>query len=195
MRIAENSPEYDSQANGSAEVGVKLVKAMVRTMHSELGRELGFRVPVRHPLISWLVRHAANTLTWTVKGHDGVTAYQRVRGKPFRTRLMTFGEQCRFKLRSHEPISSSGDGRSFHVGTYVGVDRRMGQYMIHRGDGIEYAGSALRFPETNKWDKDELAKVRATPWSVHVPKETEVVFKDKKEVEKLDTQGKLVVAK
>ena len=80
----------------------------------------------------------------------GVTAYQRVRGKHFRTRLMTFGEQCRFKHRSHEPLSTSGDGKNFHVGSYAGVDRRTGQYMIHRGDGIEYARTVLRFPESNK---------------------------------------------
>ena len=59
----ENMPEYDPQSNGNAEVGVKLVKGMVRTMRSGFERELGFRVPVRHPLIAWLFRHAANTLT------------------------------------------------------------------------------------------------------------------------------------
>ena len=32
----ENSPEYDPQANGSAEVGIKPVKGMVRTMRSGL---------------------------------------------------------------------------------------------------------------------------------------------------------------
>ena len=85
----DNSPEYDPQSNGNAEVGVKLVKGMVRTMRSGLERELGFRVPARHPLIAWLVRHAANTLTWVVKGQAGTTAYNRVRGKPFRTRLLT----------------------------------------------------------------------------------------------------------
>ena len=161
--MAENSPEYDPQSNGSAEVGVKLVKGMVRTMRSGLERELGFRVPARHPLVSWIVRHAANTLTWTVKGHDGMSAYQRVRGKPFRTKLLTFGEQCRYKVRSHEPLSPSGDGKRFHLGTYVGIDRRTEQYMIHYGDGIAYARTIFRVPEGNKWDKDELAKIKATP--------------------------------
>ena len=87
--MAEISPEYDPQSNGNAEVGVELVKGMVRTMRSGLERELGFRVPARHPLVSWIVRHAANTLTWTVEGHDGKSD-QRVRGKPFRTKLLTF---------------------------------------------------------------------------------------------------------
>ena len=48
----ENSLEYDPQANGNAEVGVNLVRDMVRTMRSGLEREIGFRVPARHLLIA-----------------------------------------------------------------------------------------------------------------------------------------------
>ena len=153
-------------------------------MRFGLERELESRIPAKHPLIAWLVRHAANVLTWAVKGQDGKTAYHRVRGKPFCTRFMTFGEQCRYKMRSPESFSASGDGRRFHVGTQVGVDRRTRQYMIHSGDGILYVRTVLRLPEPNKWNKDELAKIRATPGSLHVPKDTEVAFKHEKEVEK-----------
>ena len=39
----------------------------------------------------------------------------------------------------------------------------------------------MRLPEGNKWDKDKLARIKATPWSLHVPRDTEVVFKDEKE--------------
>ena len=73
-----------------------------------------------------MVRHAAAIITWCSKGHDGRTAYPRVRGKEFRTRLMAFGEACRFKNRSHEPIGGMADGRRFHVGIFVGDDRRTG---------------------------------------------------------------------
>ena len=38
--MGENSPEYDPQANGNAEVGVKLVKGMLRTMRSALEENL-----------------------------------------------------------------------------------------------------------------------------------------------------------
>ena len=106
-----------------------------------------------------------------------------------------FETPIEFIPMDHEPLSLSGDGRKFHVGIYVGVGRRTGQQMIHRGNGIEYARTVLRFPESNKWDKEELAQFRATPWSLHVPKETEVAFKDAKEVEKMDSQGKLVIAR
>ena len=121
--MSENSPEYDPQANGSAEVGVQIVKGMMKTHRSSLEEELGHRVPARHPLMAWLVRHAANIATWTVKGPDGKTAYERTRSKPFTTRLLRFGETCSYKLRSQEPLPSAGDGRKWHEGIFVGLDQ------------------------------------------------------------------------
>ena len=64
--------------------------------------------------------------------------------------------------------------------------------MIHGGDGIVYARTILRLPEPNKWDKDELAKIKATPWSLHTPKDTEVVFKDKKEIDRVNAENKIL---
>ena len=45
--------------------------------------------------------------------------------------------------------------------------------------------------ETNKFDRDELAKIAVTPWNLHVPRETEVVFKEKKEVADDNLQDKV----
>ena len=164
--MSEKSPEYDPQANGSAELGVQIVKGMLKTHRSSLEEELGYRVPVRHPLIAWLTRHAANIVTWTVKGPDGLTAYQRARSKPFTTRLLRFGERCTYKIRSQEPLAPAGDGRKWHVGTFVGVDQRTGQYMIHDSGNVKFARTLLRMPEPDKFDKDELAKIVVTPWDL-----------------------------
>ena len=71
-------------------------------------------------------------VSWrTVVGPDGITAYNRVRSKPFKTRLLRFGETCSYKIRAQEPSSSSGDGRRWHEGIFRGVDDSTGQYMIH----------------------------------------------------------------
>ena len=101
--VEEHSPEDDPQANGSADVGVKLLKGQFRTVRFNLESQIKFRVPVRHPLVAWMVRHAAATIIWYAKGHDAKSAYKRVRSRPFKTRLMAFGESCRFKIRSQEP--------------------------------------------------------------------------------------------
>ena len=115
-----------------------------------------------------------------------MTAYQRERGWPFCTRLLTFEEQCRYKVRSHEPIGASGDGRRFHSSTNVGVDRKAEQYMLPSGEGIVHVRTVMRLADGNKCDKDELARIKATPWSVPVPRDTDVGMKDKKEVEQAD---------
>ena len=156
MRIAgleqvleEHPPEYDPQSNGSAEVGVRLVKGVLRTLRSCLESKIGHRVPVRHPLTSWMVRHAADLVTWCSKGHDGRTAYQRLRGRDFKTRLLGFGELCRFKNRSHE---QAGDGNIWHSGIFVGIDQRTGQYMLFADSGVKLARTITRVPEMEKFD-------------------------------------------
>ena len=73
--MEEHSPEYGPQANGSAEIGVKLLIGHFRTFWFKLESEIKFRVPVRHPLVSWMVRHAAGIITWCAKGHAGRSAY------------------------------------------------------------------------------------------------------------------------
>ena len=94
---------------------------MLRTHGSNLETELGYRGPARHPLITWLVRHSAMIVNWTVNGPDGITAYNRVRSKPFKTRLLRFGETCSYKIRAQEPLSWSGDGRRWHEGSTRGL--------------------------------------------------------------------------
>jgi hypothetical protein len=67
--------------------------------------------------------------------------------------------------------------------------------MIHCGDGIVYARTILRLPDDNKWSKEELAKIKATPWSLHVPSDPEVVFKEKKEIRPEEMKDKVIVAR
>ena len=54
--MSENSPEYDPQAHGNAEVGVKIVKGMLRTHRSNLETELGYR-NARHHVVGEAFRH------------------------------------------------------------------------------------------------------------------------------------------
>ena len=97
--------------------------------------------------------------------------------------------------QSHEPIASIADGRRFHVGIFVGIDARTGQSMIHGGDQIMLARTVLRLPEANKWDRVELAKIAATPWDLHRPREQEVVLKEPRVEQAADLEGKIALAR
>ena len=64
-QVMEEHPlPYDPQSNGAIESGVKLVKGQLKTMRSALESRLGFKIPVAHPLLAWLVTYSANLLTF-----------------------------------------------------------------------------------------------------------------------------------
>ena len=101
--------------------------------------------------------------------------------KSFATKLMRFGEACRYKGRSHEPISATGDGMSFHTGTVIGVDQSTDQHILHGEDGVKFARTVIRMPAANMFDKAEMSKIASIPWDIHRPRKTEVVFKEEQE--------------
>ena len=60
-----------------------------------------------HPLTPWLLIHAADTINRYVKGDDGRTAYQKVKGRAFRTPVTEWGE-CVLYCR----LNSVGENKS-----------------------------------------------------------------------------------
>ena len=82
------------------------------------------------------------------------------------------------KRRKRTHFANTSDGRRFHLGVFVGIDRRMGQYMLHDGEGVKLARTVMRMPTADKWSKDALSSTVSTPYSLHGPKEPEIVFRE-----------------
>ena len=70
----EEPPAYDSQANGGTEVGVRVIRGMLRTLKLCLEHRIDQYIPVDHPIMAWLLEHVCTLLTATVRGEDGITA-------------------------------------------------------------------------------------------------------------------------
>ena len=88
----EQSAAYDSQSNGGTEVGVRLVRGLLRTLKLCLEERIGKYIPVDHAVVPWLVDHVCLLLNVVVRGSDGLTSWHRVRGRPFNQQLVGFGE-------------------------------------------------------------------------------------------------------
>ena len=114
-------------------------------------------------------------LTWFARGQDGRTAYHRVRGRPFSGKLLLFAESCRYKARSQEPLR----GRErWSQCIYVGREREHGQHILYDValKSVVHARTVMRLPNAQKWSKDDIAAVKATPASIHESRKPDVVF-------------------
>ena len=174
----EHPVPYDSKSNGGIEVGCRLVRGMTTTLRSFLEDRIGHRIPPAHPSMSWLVSHAATIITYNVCGEDGMSAYHRIRGRPFGGNWISFGEKVRFRMGR----DASDDKRmELAQGIFVGFQRNGAQYVIYDFNAQKVVNSrtVTRLPDAMKWDSEALQKVKCTPWQLHVPTEPEIIFKDK----------------
>ena len=174
----EHSPPYDSQANGAVEAAVKQVRTRLRTMKLCLERRIGRRIPPRHPVMAWLASHVSAVIRFRVRGPDGKTPYERVRMRPFNTKLICFGERCRYKDRSKEP---EHDEHKWHQGLFLGICPQTGQYVLHDVDTklIRKARTINTLPDAVKWNSENVESIRITPYDAHANHDPEVVFGDR----------------
>ena len=124
----EGSPPYDAQANGAAESSVRLIKGQLRAIQLGLERELHSHVPVGHPIMTWMARHAATVRTVYVIGADGQTAWQRAWGATCKIKLVDFGEVTRYKCRAQEGYIGNSQFK-WGIAVWLGIDGRTGQHI------------------------------------------------------------------
>ena len=93
----KTSPPYDSQSNEGTEAGAMLIPDIFRTLELCLEGHLQKYIPVAHPIVPWLLEHSAFLLNVKVRGSDGLTAWARVKGRPFGLQSIGFGESVFFK--------------------------------------------------------------------------------------------------
>ena len=165
---SEGSVPYDPQTNGRAESAVGVVKGMFRTLLLGFEKQIGGRMPLTHPVVSWLVAHAAAVRNLRVVGADGKTLQQRARGTSGVPTLLGFGELCRYKMRSQEKGIGVTAWR-FSTGVWLGLERNTKQYAVYdkKLGGIRHARTIVPMPSPQQWSLERVQKVDVTPGAIH----------------------------
>ena len=78
---------------------------MFRTLKPYLEAWIGKLILVSHALIPWLLEHTATLLNVKCRGQDGLTPWQRVRGRPFSQQMLSYAEMVLYKLPPKDPKS------------------------------------------------------------------------------------------
>ena len=108
--IVENSVPGDSKTNGAAERAVKALGEQVRVLRAGLQGRLEMVVRTSHPMLTWLIQHAADCLSKYQVGEDGKTAYERLKGKKFSRPAVEFGEKVHYKKSNKGQKDNKLDG-------------------------------------------------------------------------------------
>ena len=117
-------------------------------------------------------------MTVRTKSEDGQTAYQRVRMRPFTTRLLGFAEVCRYKIDPKEVQKNATMAARWTTGVFIGMCKMTGRYLVWNDVSVIAARSILRMPDVQKWNKDRVDAIAMRPYQLHKPVEPRVIFKE-----------------
>ena len=147
-------------------------------MDCGLQQQIGKRVPPTHPVLSWLIEHVAATISRRSKGSDGMTPHQQVRGRPFSTRMVEFGEFMRYKFNAKSIQYHSTLDSRLGFGIFVGIYKTSGQYMLHDEENIVWARTVTRVPDGRKWQTDKVEAIQCLPWQLATKRAPEIIFRE-----------------
>ena len=162
----EQAVKYDSKSNGDAENAVKQVTKQLRTLKLCLEQRISKKIPTAHPVMTWLVEHAAWVLNTRIAGEDGITAYHRTKGKSYAKRSVAFGEYVMYMLPTKGPQHNEMgklDARWKH-GYIMGYGKSSNEYYIFEEEAkkLTLARSVQRVPLDSRWKAQGLE-------SMHIP--------------------------
>ena len=164
--LTENSPVGDSQGNGLVERAIQSSEGMVRVMRSQLEERWGMKIDPGHPVLTWLVGHAAVLLNRFEVAKDGKTAYERLKKKAARTLGLEFGEKVLWKRK---PVGGALGKMScmWEDGVYLGVKATTGEIIIGTEKGVWKTRSVQRRPLDERWGPESAKMIGGIPWRVN----------------------------
>ena len=164
VTILEESPVAESSSNGAAENAIRHVQGQFRTLKAQLEGKLGGKLPITHPVWTWLMEWSALTISrYHIDKKDGLTAYQRSSGKTCLTAIASFGERVMYRVLDNKHVLDKHEGR-YKTGIWLGLIARTDESLIGTEAGVVKASAVKRLGEDSKWLMEEVQKVCGCPW-------------------------------
>jgi hypothetical protein len=133
--IPEHSPVGSSASNGIAERAVQSVQGQLRVIRLALEKRYGVEISAEHPIFAWALEFAAVVLNRCEVGHDGLTAYQRLKGKRVLMPGLEFGEGVIWKIDNRTGALGKLSS-SWKSGVYIGVRCKSCEFVVADSSGI-----------------------------------------------------------
>ena len=91
--LPESPAVGEHQSNGVIERAVDSVGGMARTLRASVEGDIGEALAENDAVVTWIIKHAAVLLALDETSVDGMSAYQRSRGKTYKRSLPRMAER------------------------------------------------------------------------------------------------------
>jgi hypothetical protein len=157
------TPVGESQSNGGIEVAVRTVKGLLRVHLAALERKIGAKFPSGHPVLTWLVEHVSDLICKYMVGVDGKTGFERLFGRPVREEALEFGETLHWRHRATKDMNVVLDTR-WSSGVWLGRNWGGIIHQVFANGKVHAIRGVQRQTRDDRWRKEALEAVTATPW-------------------------------
>ena len=93
----------EPQSNGVAKRTIRLIEDDVRTLESAFEERIEARLTSTHPLMKWLVEHAASLRNRYSTTQTGETPYEKHHGQKAHDKAIEFGERVFELIQETQP--------------------------------------------------------------------------------------------
>ena len=137
------------------------LKDQARVMRCALVGRIG-PMDIAHPVFEWMVTGAAELLTGAQVGHDGMTAYRRLRGRDWEPRLAEFAEQV-LARRPRALLQGDAEPR-WDMVTYLGTWWGSAEHWVADAEGtVRKVRTIRRRPLAERWDRELVMRITGVP--------------------------------
>ena len=161
------SPAYTSQAQGSVERFHRTLMGQIRALKLQLENNYGTHLTSKHPIMPWLVKHAAYLLNRYAVHADGNTSYYRRWNKEHKTPICEFGETVLYMLPTvkHRPKMEA----RFFQAIWLGKDTSTNENILGISNQIVKARAIRRQTKPEKYNKQMMDIINSTPMTTPTP--------------------------
>ena len=159
--ILEASPKGDSKANGRAERAVQAIEKKTRVLKISVERHLG-KFSVKHKCFPWLVMHSSDVLNKFSSSSDGLTMYEKLKGRVYSGTMFEFGQCILYKVSAKV---QGGDMRPrWEKGMWLGKRFATEEHIISTTEGTVARSVAVKPHPENEYDSQLFDSLVGVPW-------------------------------
>ena len=158
------SPAYSSQSQGSIERFHRTLMGQVRSLVQQVTTSYNLTLSVQHPIMPWIVRHAAWLLNRYAMHNDGQTSYQRRWQKDHKAPLCEMAETVQYMIPTTKAQPKMEP--RFFKGIWLGRDTMTGESIVGIPGKVIRARTIRRQIMPDKYDKQLLDTINVYPWNL-----------------------------